>query len=181
MNQLIGFLLTFLTLVLALLLLTPLDLFFQPYALLLVIGCVFGVMFLSYGANAFSIFKYASQPLKNQKEYFWVIAFFDNMSNTAILTGMVGTIISHISSFYVISSTEQLLAVTGQNVLPLVYGYILAKLIFEPLKQNVLRKAVITNINENIHKQVEQNNKIAQRLNAISLFIFVVSLLLLLI
>ena len=181
MNQLIGLLLTVLTLALAVLLLTPIEIFFQPYAILLVVGCVFGVMFLSYGANAFSIFKYASKPLKNQKEYFWVISFFDNLSNTAILTGMIGCIISHITSFYMISSKEQLLSVTGENILPLVYGYALAKLIFEPLKQNVLRKAVISNINENIHKQVEQNNKIAFRLNTISLFIFILSALLLLV
>ena len=181
MNQLIGFLLTVLTLALAMLLLVPIELFWEPMALLLVVGCVFGVMFLSYGSNAFSIFRYATQPLKNQKEYFWVISFFDNLSNTAILSGMIGTLISHITSFTYVSSHSELLSITSLNILPLVYGYALAKLVFEPLKQNVLRKAVVANVIENIHKQVEQNNKIAVRLNITALLIFIVSIILLLV
>lgn len=178
MNQLIGLLLTILTLALAMMLVVPIELFFQPYALLLVVGCVFGVMFLSYGPHAFAIFKYASQPLKNQKEYFWVISFFDNLSNTAMLAGTAGTIMSHVLSLNKVSSVPELLSISGTNILPLVYGYALAKLVFEPLKQNVLRKAVVANINENIHKQIEQNNKIAKQINLLALSIFAVSVIL---
>ncbi|NVK25355.1 MAG: hypothetical protein HWE10_10545 [Gammaproteobacteria bacterium] len=180
MNQLIGLLLTILTLALAALLVVPIELFFHPYALLLVIGCVFGVMFLSYGSHAFAIFKYASQPLKNQKEYFWVISFFDNLSNTAILTGAVGTIMAHTLTLNQIASASGLLSISGQNILPIVYGYALAKLVFEPLKQNVLRKAIVANVNENIQKQIEHNNYIAKRLNLVAISVFILSCLLLL-
>ena len=132
-------------------------------------------MFLSYGSHAFAIFKYASQPLKNQKEYFWVISFFDNLSNTAMLTGVAGTIMSHVLSLYTVTSVPHLLENSGANILPIVYGYALAKLVFEPLKQNVLRKAVVANINENVHKQIEQNNKIAKQMNVLAISIFVIS------
>lgn len=181
MNQLIGLLLTILTLALAMMLVVPIELFFQPYALLLIIGCVFGVMFLSYGSHAFAIFKYASQPLKNQKEYFWVISFFDNLSNTAMLMGAAGTIMSHVLSLYKIDSVPALLTQSGTSILPIVYGYALAKLVFEPLKQNVLRKAVVATINENVHKQIEQNNQIAKQLNLLTISVFAISCLLIIV
>jgi len=47
-------------------------------------------------------------------------------------------------------------------LLTIAYGFTFAKLIFEPLKQNVLRRAQVANINANVQRQIEQNNKIAQ-------------------
>lgn len=162
MNQLIGFLLLALTLLLALIILGPYQLLFDPYGLLLILGCVFGVVFLSYGAQAFSIFKYANQPVKNQKEYFWVISFFDNLINTSIMTGVIGSLIGMIGILSSLDDKSSLNPAVSMALLTLAYGFILAKLVFEPLKQNVLRRAQVANINANVQRQIEQNNKLAQ-------------------
>lgn len=162
MNQLIGFLLLALTLLLALIIIGPYQLLFDVTSLIMVLGCVFGVVFLSYGAQAFSIFKYANQPVKNQKEYFWVISFFDNLINTSIIAGVMGSIIGMISLLTTSTSSDELNSAASYSLLTLVYGFILAKLILEPLKQNVLRRARVANINANVQRHIEQNNKLAQ-------------------
>ena len=162
MNQLIGFLLLALTLLLALIIIGPYQLLFDVTSLIMILGCVFGVVFLSYGAQAFSIFKYANQPVKNQKEYFWVISFFDNLINTSIIAGVMGSIIGMISLLTTSTSSDELNAAASYSLLTLVYGFVLAKLILEPLKQNVLRRARVANINANVQRHIEQNNKLAQ-------------------
>lgn len=162
MNQLIGFLLLALTLLLALIILGPYQLLFDVTSLIMILGCVFGVAFLSYGAQAFSIFKYANQPVKNQKEYFWVISFFDNLINTSIIAGVMGSIISMVMLLTTLSGTDTLNSGVSLSLLTLVYGFVLAKLILEPLKQNVLRRARVANINTNVQRHIEQNNKLAQ-------------------
>lgn len=162
MNQLIGFLLLALTLLLALIIIGPYQLLFDVTSLIMILGCVFGVVFLSYGAQAFSIFKYANQPVKNQKEYFWVISFFDNLINTSIIAGVMGSIIGMISLLTTSTSSDELNSAASYSLLTLVYGFVLAKLILEPLKQNVLRRARVANINANVQRHIEQNNKLAQ-------------------
>lgn len=162
MNQLIGFLLLALTLLLALIIIGPYQLLFDVTSLIMILGCVFGVVFLSYGAQAFSIFKYANQPVKNQKEYFWVISFFDNLINTSIIAGVMGSIIGMISLLTTSTSNDELNSAASYSLLTLVYGFVLAKLILEPLKQNVLRRARVANINANVQRHIEQNNKLAQ-------------------
>lgn len=162
MNQLIGFLLLALTLLLALIIIGPYQLLFDVTSLIMILGCVFGVVFLSYGAQAFSIFKYANQPVKNQKEYFWVISFFDNLINTSIIVGVMGSIIGMISLLTTSTSNDELNSAASYSLLTLVYGFVLAKLILEPLKQNVLRRARVANINANVQRHIEQNNKLAQ-------------------
>lgn len=162
MNQLIGFLLLALTLFLALIIIGPFQLLFDVSSLIMILGCVFGVVFLSYGAQAFSIFKYANQPVKNQKEYFWVISFFDNLINTSIIAGVMGSLINMVTLLTTLTDNEGLNSGVSYSLLSLVYGFILAKLVLEPLKQNVLRRACVANINTNVQRHIEQNNKLAQ-------------------
>ena len=162
MNQLIGFLLLALTVSLALIMLGPVELLFDLTSLLLLLGCIFGVVFLSYGVQAFRIFKYANQPVKNQKEYFWVISFFDNLINTSIITGVIGSLIGMVKLLSTLGDQASLNSAMSLCLLSIAYGFIFAKLLFEPLKQNVLRRAQIANINANVQRQIEQNNKLAQ-------------------
>lgn len=176
MNQLIGLLLTVLTLVLAVLVTNQTEVLIDPYALLLILGCVFGVMFFSYGSHSFSIFRYASQPIKNQKEYFWVISFFDNLSNTAIGAGVIGTLMGQVAILSSLDDKASLMPATGVSILTIVYGYLLAKLVFEPLKQNVLRKAQVLNINANVQIQIDQNNKLANQFNLLAIIILIADL-----
>lgn len=169
MNQLIGFLLLALTLLLALIIIGPYQLMFDVTGLIMVLGCVFGVVFLSYGSQAFSIFKYANQPVKNQKEYFWVISFFDNLINTSIIAGVMGSIIGMVTVLTTLSGTQGLNSGASYALLTLVYGFVLAKLVLEPLKQNVLRRARVANINANVQRHIEQNNKLAQHFTVLGI------------
>lgn len=163
MNQLIGFLLLALTLFLALIIIGPYQLLFDVTSLIMILGCIFGVVFLSYGSQAFSIFKYANQPVKNQKEYFWVISFFDNLINTSIIAGVIGSLIGMVSLLTNLADNEPVNSSVSYTLLTLVYGFVFAKLIFEPLKQNLLRRARVANINTNVQRHIEQNNKLAQQ------------------
>lgn len=162
MNQLIGFLLLALTLCLALLMLGSFSLLFNLPALLLIVGCLFGVIFLSYGTHAFAIFKYANLQVASQKEYFWVISFFDNLINTSMIAGLIGSLIGMINIVSTGSDEASLRAAVSFCLVSTAYGFIFAKLIFEPLKQNVLRRAQVANINANVQRQIEQNNKLCQ-------------------
>lgn len=161
MNQLIGFLLMALTLSLALLLTESYLFLLDPVAIAVILGAIFGVSFLSYGAQAFSIFKYANRPVQNQKEYFWVISFFDNLSNTSLITGVL---LSNIGVVAMLSTHFEQITFNSKmamHLLPIAYALVLAKFIFEPLKQNVLRRTRIANINTNVQRHIEQNNKLA--------------------
>ncbi len=169
MNQLIGFLLLALTLLLALILMGPYQLLLDPYSLIMILGCIFGVAFLSYGAQAFQIFKYANQPVKNQKEYFWVISFFDNLINTSIISGVMGSLIGMVNLLSNLTDKAELNSAVSISLLTLVYGFVFAKLVFEPLKQNVLRRARVANINANVQRQIEQNNKLAQHFTVLGI------------
>ena len=169
MNQLIGFLLLALTVSLALIMLGPFELLFDLTSLLLILGCIFGVVFLSYGAQAFSIFKYANQQVKNQKEYFWVISFFDNLINTSIITGVIGSLIGTVNILSTLDDAASLNPAMSLSLLSILYGLILAKLVFEPLKQNVLRRARVANINANVQRHIEQNNKLALHFTVLGL------------
>lgn len=173
MNQLIGFLLLALTVALALLLLGPVQFLLNPYALLLIFGCIFGVIFLSYGAQAFSIFRYANQPVRNQKEYFWVISFFDNLINTSILAGVIGSLIGTVTALTNITQASDITTAMSSSLVPILYGFVFAKFIFSPLKQNVLRRAKIANINANVQRQIEQNNKLAQQFTILGIVNFI--------
>ena len=161
MNQLIGFLLVALSLVLAVIILGPFEIFLDLYGLVMIIGCIFGVTILSYGSQAFRIFQYSNKPVTNQKEYFWVISFFDNLINTSLLVGLIGSLIGLVSVLSTLDDLTSLNPAMSMSLLTAAYGFIFAKMIFAPLKQNVLRRAQVANINTNVQRQIEQNNKIA--------------------
>ena len=131
------------------------------------------MIFLSYGAQAFSIFRYANQPVRNQKEYFWVISFFDNLINTSILAGIIGSLIGTVTALSTISQAHEISSTLSSCLVPSVYGFIFAKFIFAPLKQNVLRRAKIANINANVQRQIEQNNKLAQQFTILGVVNFI--------
>lgn len=169
MNQLIGFLLLLLTVSLALIILDSYHWLLDPYSLGLVLGCVLGVVFLSYGTRAFRIFTYANQPVKNQKEYFWVISFFDNLINTSVITGVIGSVIGMVSMLSMVEDVAGLHSASAKALLPFIYGFVLAKLVLEPLKQNVLRRAKVANINTNVQRQIEQNNRLAHQFTVLGL------------
>lgn len=178
MNQLIGFLLVALSLVLAVIVIGPFELLLDVYGLFMLIGCIFGVTILSYGSQAFRIFQYANKPVTNQKEYFWVISFFDNLINTSLITGIIGSLIGFVSILSSLDDVSELNAATSVSLLSLLYGFIFAKLVFSPLKQNVLRRAQVANINANVQRQIEQNTKLSFHFYLLALTNLVVSFLL---
>jgi flagellar motor component MotA len=180
MNKLIGYLLFGLTFAAVLELTGYTDLMLDLYSLLLIFGIVFGVMFLSYGTQAFSAFKYISQPVTSQREFFLAVSFFDHLANTAIIAGLLGTLLNQIVMLSTIESTIALFPETGFSLISFLYGYVVAKFIFEPLKQNVIRNAKINNINALIQLHIDQNNTLPNGFLFMGFVVVISNLLLLL-
>lgn len=160
MNKLIGYLLFISTFVGVIFVTDYTEYFINPYSFLLIFGMVFGVMFLSYGTHAFSAFKYISKPVRSQKEFLLAVSFFDHLSNTAIIAGMLGTLLGQISMLSSLVEYADIYPSTGNTLLSFIYGYLVSKFIFEPLKQNVIRNAKIGNINGLIQLHIDQNNSL---------------------
>lgn len=160
MNKLLGFILFVLTFAAVSMTTGYADFFIDEYSLLLVFGIVFGVMFLSYGTHAFSPFKYISQPVTSQKEFFLAVSFFDHLSNTALIAGLLGTMLGQIAILSTVGTLDELFPATGLSLISFVYGYLVSKLVFEPLKQNVIRNAKIGNINGLVQLHIDQNTSL---------------------
>ncbi|MDU0113375.1 MAG: flagellar motor component MotA [Psychrosphaera sp.] len=160
MNKLIGYLFFILTFAAVLMLNDYASFLIDLYSLLLIFGLVFGVMFLSYGTYAFSAFKYISQPVTSQKEFFLAVSFFDHLSNTAIIAGILGTLLAQLALLSNMETLPELFPATGISLISFIYGYLVSKFIFEPLKQNVIRNAKIGNINGLIQLHIDQNNSL---------------------
>lgn len=160
MNKLIGYLLFVLTFAAVMHLTDYTGFMLDLYSLLLIFGVVFGVMFLSYGTQAFSAFKYISQPVTSQREFFLAVSFFDHLANTAIIAGLLGTLLNQIAMLSNIETSVELFPETGFSLISFLYGYLVAKFIFEPLKQNVIRNAKISNINGLIQLHIDQNTSL---------------------
>jgi flagellar motor component MotA len=158
MNKFIGYLLFIATFAGVIFLTGYSEFFIDRFSLLLIFGMVFGVMFLSYGIHAFSAFKYISRPVTSQKEFFLAVSFFDHLSNTAIIAGILGTLLSQLAMLSNVTTTAEIYSGTGASLVSFLYGYLVSKLIFEPLKQNVIRNAKIGNINGLIQLHIDQNN-----------------------
>lgn len=175
MNKVIGLLILILTITLLVISQGDVYAFADIYGILYILGTVFGVMIFSYGNQMFSVFGYLSKPVKTQKEYFLAISFFDNMANASIISGLLGTLVGQVAILSTVDSIPQLFPATAVSSLTLLYGFLLAKLIFEPFKQSIKTKAELSQIHPQIQLHLAQNNALANKFMWLGVLIIVTS------
>lgn len=163
LNKLLGLIIVGLAFTLLGLAQTSWIILYNPISLGTVIAITLGVVFFSYGNYVFALFKYLTQPIESQKDYLLAISFFDHLSNTFIAVGAITTLLGHIDIIHGLDSVESLMPATAVSYLSLFYGYVIARLLLEPLKQNIIRKAKLANINASVQQHISVNNEITSR------------------
>lgn len=179
MNKILGIIIVVLAVALLIIEQSSPEAFLDIYGLGVVIAAPFGVLFFSYGDHVFSPFRFITQPIESQKDYLLAVSFFDSLANTFMAVGVTSTLIGHIAIVTSIDEFESLMPATGVSYLTTFYGFIIARLLIEPMKQNIVRKAKLSNVNAAVEQHLMANNDIARRYVTLGLSLSVLSTLML--